>query len=227
MELTIGYQRPDGAYEFRPDGDLSRGELVTFISRLLNVDTGKYKDVILPFADAASIQDWVLPHVKAMYALGVFEGTGAGSRVYANLASPVSREEAMTLLGRVLADQAEHDLSSFGDGDRVSFWARPYVETLVAQGIVEGSDGLLRPKSNITRGEAAKLLVEIAALDKAELTLRPGLEPQAPEQPSEQSPADPGSPFVTPTERPDYGNEKPPQTVDPDFDPVDHTWLSR
>lgn len=127
----------------------------------------------------------------------------------------------MTLLGRVLADQAEHDLSFFGDGDKVSGWARPYVETLVSQGIVEGSDGLLRPKDNITRGEAAKLLVSIAGLDKAELTPRPGLEPQPPEQP----PVDPSGPFVTPTERPDYGNEKPPQTGNPDFDPLDKNWL--
>ncbi len=52
--------------------------------------------------------------------------------------------------------------------------------TRVSQGIVEGSDGLLRPKNNITRGEAAKLLVSIAGLDKAELTPRPGLEPQPP-----------------------------------------------
>ncbi len=222
MELTTGYQRPDGSYEFRPNGQLSRGELVAFLSRLLNVDTDKYKDVALPFADGDSIADWVLPHVKAMYALKVFEGTAAGDKVYANLSNPVSREEAMTLLGRVLAAQAEQDLSSFGDGDKVSGWARPYVETLVSQGIVEGSDGLLRPKNNITRGEAAKLLVSIADLDKAELTPRPGLEPQLPEQP----PVDPNGPFVTPTERPDYGTDKPPQTGNPEFDPLDHTWVT-
>ena len=88
-------------------------------------------------------------------------------------------------------------------------------------GIVEGSGGLLRPKDNITRGEAAKLLVSVSALDKAELTPRPGLT-----YPPEQQPAvDPNGPFVTPTERPDYGNEKPPQTVDPDFDPLDENWL--
>lgn len=128
----------------------------------------------------------------------------------------------MTLLGRVLADQAEADLSSFGDGDKVSGWARPYVETLVSQGIVEGSDGLLRPRNNITRGEAAKLLVSVAGLDKAELTPRAGLEPQPPEQPA----VDPDGPFVTPTERPDYGKDKPPQTGDPGFDPLDHTWIT-
>lgn len=221
MELTTGYQQPDGTYIFKPNGNLSRGELVAFISRLLNVDTDKYQDVVLPFADAASIPSWVLPHVKAMYALKVFEGTRVSGQIYANLSSPISREEAMTLLGRVLANQAKHDLSSFGDAGQVGGWAKPYVETLVSLGIVEGSGGLLRPKDNITRGEAAKLLVSVSALDKAELTPRPGLT-----EPPEQQPAvDPNGPFVTPTERPDYGNEKPPQTVDPDFDPLDENWL--
>ena len=222
MELTTGYQQPDGTYTFQPNGDLSRAELVAFLSRMLNVDTDKYKDVALPFADAASIPGWVLPHVKAMYALRVFEGTNVGGQLYANLNKPISREEAMTLLGRVLANQAKHDLSSFEDANRVGSWAKPYVETLVSLGIVEGSGGLLRPKNNITRGEAAKLLVSIAALDKAELTPR-----STPGEPPEQKPAvAPNGTFVNPTERPDYGPEKPPQPVDPDFDPLDHTWVT-
>ena len=126
MELTTGYQQPDGTYIFKPNGNLSRGELVAFISRLLNVDTDKYQDVVLPFADASGIPSWVLPHVKAMYALKVFEGTRVSGQIYANLSSPISREEAMTLLGRVLANQAKHDLSSFGDAGQVGGWAKPY-----------------------------------------------------------------------------------------------------
>lgn len=213
MGITSGYSRPDGSYEFRPNGKLTRGELLTFIARLLNVDIDKYQDTELPFADAGSIDEWLRPYVKAMYALRVFEGTGRDSRLFADVNSGVTREEAMTMLGRVLANRTEHDLSGFADGDKVSGWARAYVETLVSLGIVEGSDGELRPKAGITRGEAAKLLVEIAPLEKAELTPRP-VEPP-------QTGADPDGTFVEPTERPDYGNEKPPQTGDPDFDPLE------
>lgn len=204
MGITSGYSRPDGSYEFKPDGKLTRGELLTFIARLLNVDIDKYQDTVLPFVDAGSIDEWLRPYVKAMYALRVFEGTAQNSNLYANVDSGVTREEAMTMLGRVLANRTEHDLSGFTDGDRVSGWARAYVETLVSLGIVEGSDGTLRPKAGITRGEAAKLLVEISPLEKAELTPRP-VEPP-------QTGADPDGPFVTPTERPEFGTEKPPYT---------------
>lgn len=204
MGITSGYSLPDGSYEFKPNGKLTRGELLTFIARLLNVDIDKYQDTELPFADADSIAQWLLPYVKAMYALQVFEGTGRNGDLFADVNSGVTREAAMTMLGRALAAQAEHDLSIFGDADQVSGWARAYVETLVSLGIVEGSGGVLRPKAGITRGEAAKLLVEVSPLEKAELIPRP-VEPTQPE-------ADPNGTFVTPVERPEAGGGKEPQT---------------
>ena len=173
--LTEGYQQADGSYIFRPDGKLTRGELLAFIARLLEVDTSQYENVALPFADAGSIASWLQPYVKSMYALGVFEGSAKGDKLYANVNDNVTREAAMTMLGRVLAASASCDLSGFADGGQVSSWASPYVQTLVSMGIVEGSGGKLTPKSDITRAAAAKLLVEVYGLDKAELTPRADL----------------------------------------------------
>ena len=136
------------------------------------MDPVQYQDVMLPFADAGSIDGWLLPDVKAMYALGVLNGSGSGGKLYANVNSSVSREEAMTMLGRVLADQVSQDLSGFADSGSVSGWARPYMEMLVGLNVVEGSGGKLNPKSDIKRGEAAKLLVALNGLEKAELTQR-------------------------------------------------------
>ena len=79
----------------------------------------------------------------------------------------------MTMLGRVLASQVKQDLSGFADGGSVSSWARPYVETLVGQGVVEGSNGKLNPQAHITRGEAAKLLAEVNELARASPTTSP------------------------------------------------------
>lgn len=172
MGLTEGYQQEDGSYIFKPNGKLTRGELLTFITRLLGVDTSQYEDVVLPFADADSIASWLQPYVKAMYALGVFEGSAKGDKLYANVKDNVTREAAMTMLGRVLAASEGCDLSGFADADAVSDWASPYVQTLVAMGVVEGSNGRLDPKADITRAAAAKLLVEVHGLDKAELTPR-------------------------------------------------------
>ena len=91
----------------------------------------------------------------------------------------------MTMMGRVLAGSEECDLSVFADGDTVSLWAAPYLQTLVARGMVEGSGGKLFPRNNIDRASAAKLLVLLNDMEKAQLELRPGLlteqEPQAPD----------------------------------------------
>ena len=172
LGLAQGIEQPDGTYIYNPSGKLSRGELLTFITRLLGVDIGLYQNVTLPFADADTIPDWVLPYVKAMYALGVLDGNSIGGKLYADVNKDVSREQAMTMLGRVLADQVNQDLSEFSDSVSVSSWARPYMETLVGLNVVQGNAGKLNPQSNITRGEAAKLLVEINDLEKVALTQR-------------------------------------------------------
>lgn len=224
LGITNGYGQPDGTVVFKPNAKLTRGELLTFIARLLHVDTGEYQDVALPFADADSIDGWLLPYVKAMYALGVLNGSGSGGKLYANVSSSVSREEAMTMLGRVLADQVSRDLSGFTDGGSVSGWARPYVETLVGLNVVQGSGGRLNPKSDITRGEAAKLLAVIDGLEKAALTQRPSdAESGAPE---DQTPDGLDGGFVNPSHRPDQpegDKSNPVRPDDPFFDPLDWT----
>lgn len=172
MGLTNGVQLADGSYIYGPDGELTRGELLVFISRMLGVDTALYEEVELPFADAADIPEWMLPQVKAMYALRVLDGSESGGQLYANVTERVTREAAMTMLGRVLEQQYAGDLSAFADGDQVSGWALPYVQTLVYQGVVSGSGGYLNPGNNITRGEIAKILTLVSDLPRAELTPR-------------------------------------------------------
>ncbi len=182
LGVTNGSQRPDGSYVFLPDADLTRGELLVFLTRLLKIDTSQYDQVELPFADADSIAGWKLPAVKTMYALQVLEGTTRGGQRYAAVDDKVTRETAMTILGRVLANAESYDLSVFSDGATVSSWASAHVQTLVAKGVVEGAGGKLTPKRNITRGEVAKLLVLINGLEKKALEPRPDLTYVQPEQ---------------------------------------------
>ena len=172
MGLTTGTQLEDGTYIYKPDSSLTRGQLLIFLTRMLGVDTAQYEGVELPFADLNSIEEWMLPAVKSMYALQVFSGTMESGVLYANVNGLVTREAAMTMLGRVLAQQQSYDLSVFSDGAKVSDWAAPYVQTLVAQGVVSGSNGLLNPQKNMTRGEIAKVLTMVSELPRAELTPR-------------------------------------------------------
>ena len=188
LGLTTGTQLEDGSYIYQPAGNLTRGQLLVFITRMLDVDTSLYEDVELPFDDVDSIPVWMLPAVKAMYTLQVFSGSASGDKLYANVNDYVTREAAMTMLGRVLAQPLSCDLSQFKDGGSVSQWATFYVQSLVAYGIVGGSDGYLNPGRNITRGEIAKILTMVAELPHAELA------PRAMEEEIVQSPVEGDAP---------------------------------
>lgn len=173
LGLTTGYGQPDGTALYRPGGKLTRAELLAFVTRVLGVDESAYYTVETPFADNTSIPNWAQNYVQAMYTLGVLKGSlGSDGRLYANVNGNVTREETMTILGRVLAASEKSDLSVFPDGAAVSDWAAPHVQTLVALNVVGGSNGYLNPRDEITRAEIAKLLVEIYPMEKALLIPR-------------------------------------------------------
>lgn len=173
LGLTTGYSQPDGTAVYLPGGKLTRAELLAFITRVLGVDESAYYTVEMPFADNTSIPNWAQNYVQAMYTLGVLKGSlGSDGKLYANVGDYVTRQETMTMLGRVLAASEKSDLSVFPDAGSVGDWAAPYVQTLVALGVVGGSNGMLNPNAEITRAEIAKLLVEVYPMEKALLLPR-------------------------------------------------------
>ncbi|MCI9550260.1 MAG: hypothetical protein HFF25_01735 [Oscillospiraceae bacterium] len=172
LGLTTGYGQEDGTALFKPQDRLTRAELLAFITRVLGVDESAYYTVELPFADNTDIPNWAQNYVQAMYTLGVLKGSNENGVLYANVNGYVTREETMTILGRILASSQSCDLSQFPDSALVSDWAAPHVQTLVALNIVGGSNGLLSPKDYIDRAAIAKLLVEVYPLEKALLIPR-------------------------------------------------------
>ncbi len=172
LGLTTGYGQEDGTALFKPQDRLTRAELLAFITRVLGVDESAYYTVELPFADNTDIPNWAQNYVQAMYTLGVLKGSNENGVLYANVNGYVTREETITILGRILASSQSCDLSQFPDAALVSDWASPHVQTLVALNIVGGSNGLLSPKDYIDRAAIAKLLVEVYPLEKALLIPR-------------------------------------------------------
>ena len=172
LGLTTGSLQEDGTYVYLPDDQLTRGQLLVFITRILDVDTSAYANMDLPFADADAIPGWMLPAVKTMYTLQVFNGISRNGGLYADVGEYINREETMTLLGRILAEQQSCDLSGFADAGQVSGWAAPYIQSLVSYGVVSGSGGYLNPQRLLSRGEIAKMLILVAELPHGELTPR-------------------------------------------------------
>jgi uncharacterized repeat protein (TIGR02543 family) len=137
---------------FNPNKDLTRAEMATMITRLMQ----------LPAAQSAGFTDvpagaWYADAINRCAAAGIMLGYNGK----ANPNASISRQDAMVMLGRALGIQPEAnpDLSGYDDAASVSNYAKGYVAALVNAGIVNGvSEGQLAPGSDITRAATVTIL---------------------------------------------------------------------
>lgn len=143
--------RIDGA------GLLTRAQMAAIINRAFaakkTADLSGYNDVS---ADA-----WYRSDLAAAVAMGTFQGANG----QLNPERPITREEAFTVLARAFAHESGStaSLNVFSDSASVSSWAADSAAALVENGYVNGANGALNPKSNITRAEFAKIISDMAS----------------------------------------------------------------
>ncbi|MCR5826083.1 MAG: S-layer homology domain-containing protein, partial [Oscillospiraceae bacterium] len=147
----------DGLYH--PEDKLTRQEFAVMLWRSMNSDAD-YSAVELPFADADAIGAWALDAVRAMYALGIVNGSGDNNgRFWFHPTDGISRQEAAAMVGRLLGKGWGTAELSFLDSDAIPAWAAEHIRTLVALGILTGyDDGCFHPAAPLTRGQIAAVL---------------------------------------------------------------------
>ena len=138
-------------------GLLTRAQMAAIINRAFaakkTADLSGYNDVS---ADA-----WYRSDLAAAVAMGTFQGANG----QLNPERPITREEAFTVLARAFAHESGStaSLNVFSDSASVSSWAADSAAALVENGYVNGANGALNPKSNITRAEFAKIISDMAS----------------------------------------------------------------
>lgn len=139
--------------EFAPNGELTRAELVKLVCEALNVaDTNE--EVV--FGDVNS-GDWFYTYVKKAAAAGIVLGNGESFNPYGK----VTREDAALILFRALGIEKGEEIS-FNDKGEISEYAKEAVAAMVKGGYVSGmGDGTFKPKSTLTRAQAAQLIYNI------------------------------------------------------------------
>ena len=144
---------------FLPDTNISRQEFAVLLARYLG-SLQDYSSVQLPFADTNEIASWALNGAKAMYSLGIIKGSSDGSgKLYFNPTANVSRQEAVTMLGRLTEKGYAQGALKFTDSSAIQSWAAEYVSTLSEMGILTGfNDGSFRPNGAMTRAQVATVL---------------------------------------------------------------------
>lgn len=166
-DIISGYYGQDGLLYFAPKREITRGEFI----KLLVAASGEKLDSsadLSAFADADSIPEWQKPYVRKAVEKGWLKGRAAGNgTISLAVNSPITREEAFTLIYRALIcgvpDGVEK--AGFTDMDSVSDFAVDAVNYLASVNIVSGNgNGKVLPKNNITREETAKILYECIRL---------------------------------------------------------------
>ena len=150
-DLVRGY--PDGG--FHPDATVTRAEFI----RMVNSTFGFVREGTATFTDVKE-GDWYSADLAAAARTGWFSGMPDGSALPQ---ATITRQEAAKLLVSMLEEKRPGSFAMFTDGRQVADWARDYVETAGALGIIEGfPDGTYRPTRYLTRAETVKMLSNIA-----------------------------------------------------------------
>lgn len=141
-----------------PNGDMTRAEMAAIINRSFGcykmADISQYKDV--------SKSKWYFDDIAISVQMGTYNGRSSSSMAPD---APITREEAMTVVARVLEldydAYAKTDLSAFSDRSEISNWALPYVRAMVGADYIHGRGKVLAPLDNITRAEFAQIFHNI------------------------------------------------------------------
>ena len=141
-----------------PNGDMTRAEMAAIINRSFGcykaADISQYKDV--------AKSKWYYKDVAMAVQMGTYNGRSNSAMAPD---SPITRQEAMTVVARALEldyeTYAKTDLSAFSDRGKISDWALPYVRAMVGADYIHGRGKVLAPLDNITRAEFAQIFYNI------------------------------------------------------------------
>lgn len=148
------------ATTYEPEGKLTRAQFVKLLAcSLEEAETLKTYEGQHPFTDSEG--HWAEAYIAWAKDKGIVEGVSATEF---DPEAPITREQMATIFGRYALKQgielpkSENAAGSFPDADKISEYAREFVELMRIAGILNGyEDGTFRPQGNATRAEAAKL----------------------------------------------------------------------
>ncbi len=182
----VGGESTDSGLVFAPERSLSRAEFAVMMSRTLGYDTEEYTDALV-FDDAKGIPSWASAHIAAISENGLMNGKSMpdGTLVF-DANGKITRQEIMQVIGNLIKSleaEAEDETDeenieaeevaeeiveevtkpTFSDIDSVAAWAYDNVLLTLDTGIITGyGDNTLKPLNNVTRAEAATVILRSA-----------------------------------------------------------------
>ena len=143
-----GLMNGTGEGKFSPEADTTRGMIVTILARLDGKSTSGS-----PWYQAG--QRWAMEYE-------ISDGM--------NMTGAITREQLVTMLFRYAVKNGleavtlSENLTQFTDASDISAWAVSAMQWAVGQGLIQGSNGQLRPQANASRAEVATILMRFCEL---------------------------------------------------------------
>lgn len=162
---NAGYVNGMGDGTYAPDAQVTRAQFIKMATELFDDELSEYK---LAYADIKG-DEWFAPYIqKADFRALIHDAMKINGEIKPN--TPITREEAASVAARVAEQKgAKKDNAdiTFTDEDDISNWAKDaHVKDAVLYGIIKGYDtGEFKPKANITRAEAAQILLRMIEID--------------------------------------------------------------
>lgn len=159
--VSKGYFYGLSKTEFGPNKSITRGQFVSVLGRMLNVNVNDYKDQ--NFKDVKSGM-YYSPYIAWANKVGIVSGVGQG-----NFApdKELTREEMAVMMTKFLKLSgknlnAKGKANGFKDNEKIQGWAKDSVNEMARLGLVSGmGDGNFAPKSPFTRAQVAQVLYNI------------------------------------------------------------------
>ncbi len=158
--LEKGYFKGVGNGKFLPNGNITRGQFLTVIGRILNVDKTKYNGT--HYSDVKEGM-YYTPYINWARANSMYHNEG-GKKFMPN--QPLTREEMAYIMnsyvrvGKLNLKDVKFD--GFKDEKEISGWAKEAVNNIAKKGIVQGDQGKYDPKGTFTRAQVAQVLYNLS-----------------------------------------------------------------
>lgn len=150
--------------EFAPANNIKRGDFILMLTRMLNIDTPFTEN----FEDVPTDSYYYNAIGKAK-AAGIAQGSGTDFMPE----QTITRQDLITLAYRAFLNKGYitevSDLTAldvFNDKADISEYANAPMASMVAAGIIKGSDGKVNPLGNATRAETAVMCSRLVGLMK-------------------------------------------------------------
>lgn len=151
--IMNGY--PDNT--FKGNSEITRGEFAAALSKVLGLKSSGYKG---QFKDVDGM-DYYAEAVQSLLDKGIMKGD---SNATFSPDASITREEVFAIIGRITGIEAaaeEKSVQSYEDYKALASWAVDGAQKAVSSKLITGENNKLKPKSRLSRFEAAVVLYRL------------------------------------------------------------------